>query len=64
MQASANHFGAGIGSFTPTLVGMLQDRGLALSAAMAICIAGSGVLLIALIWLGPETRGTEFHATR
>lgn len=60
----AYHFGAGVGSFTPTLVGMLQDRGLALSAAMAICIAGSGLLLIALIWLGPETRGTEFHATR
>jgi SHS family lactate transporter-like MFS transporter len=60
----AYHFGAGIGSFTPTLVGMLQDRGLALPAAMSVCIAGSGILLIALIGLGPETRGTEFHAMR
>jgi SHS family lactate transporter-like MFS transporter len=60
----AYHFGAGIGSFTPTLVGMLQDGGLALPAAMSACIAGSGLLLIGLIWLGPETRGTEFHATR
>jgi MFS transporter, SHS family, lactate transporter len=60
----AYHFGAGMGSFTPTLVGMLQDKGLALPSAMAACIAGSGLVLIALIWLGPETRGTEFHATR
>ena len=60
----AYHFGAGLGSFTPTLVGMLQDGGLALPSAMAVCIAGSGVVLITLIWLGPETRGTEFHATR
>jgi SHS family lactate transporter-like MFS transporter len=60
----AYHFGAAIGSFTPTLVGVLQDRGLALATGMSICIAGSGLLLIGLIWLGPETRGTEFHATR
>jgi SHS family lactate transporter-like MFS transporter len=58
----AYHFGAGIGSFTPTLVGMLQDRGLALPTAMSACIAGSGALLIVLLWLGPETRGTHFHA--
>jgi SHS family lactate transporter-like MFS transporter len=60
----AYHFGAGMGSFTPTLVGLLQDNGLALPIAMAVCIAGSGLVLIALIWMGPETRGTEFHATR
>jgi MFS family permease len=58
----AYHFGAGIGSFTPTLVGMLQDRGLALPLAMSACIAISGVVLTVLLWLGPETRGTEFHA--
>jgi SHS family lactate transporter-like MFS transporter len=58
----AYHFGAGIGSFTPTLVGMLQDRGLALPTAMSTCIAISGAVLIVLLWLGPETRGTEFHA--
>jgi SHS family lactate transporter-like MFS transporter len=58
----AYHLGAGVGSFTPTLVGMLQDRGLALSTAMSACIAISGTLLIALIWIGPETRGTEFRA--
>jgi MFS transporter, SHS family, lactate transporter len=58
----AYHVGAGLGSFTPTLVGMLQDRGLPLSTAMAACIAGSGTLVIVLMWLGPETRGRHFTA--
>jgi SHS family lactate transporter-like MFS transporter len=59
----AYHVGAGLGSFTPTLVGMLQDRGFALPSAMAACIAGSGAIVILLLWLGPETRGRTFHAT-
>jgi SHS family lactate transporter-like MFS transporter len=58
----AYHVGAGLGSFTPTLVGMLQDRGFALPAAMAACIAGSAALLILLLWIGPETRGRQFTA--
>jgi MFS transporter, SHS family, lactate transporter len=58
----AYHVGAGLGSFTPTLVGMLQDRGFALPAAMAACIAGSGALVILMLWLGPETRGRRFTA--
>ena len=58
----AYHVGAGLGSFTPTLVGMLQDRGLALPVAMSACIAASGALVVLLLWLGPETRGTQFHA--
>jgi MFS transporter, SHS family, lactate transporter len=58
----AYHVGAGLGSFTPTLVGMLQDRGLPLPTAMAACIAGSGTLIIILMWLGPETRGRHFTA--
>jgi MFS transporter, SHS family, lactate transporter len=58
----AYHVGAGLGSFTPTLVGMLQDRGLPLATAMAACIAGSGTLVSILIWLGPETRGRHFRA--
>ena len=57
------HVGAGFGSFTPTLVGMLQDRGLPLPTAMAACIAGSGTLVIILLWLGPETRGRHFTAS-
>src|SRR5207248_6428916 len=58
----AYHVGAGLGSFTPTLVGHLQDRGLPLATAMAVCIAASGLLVAAMIWLGPETRGKPFHA--
>ena len=48
--------------FTPALVGMLQDRGLPLPTSMGACIAGSGALVIVLIWLGPETRGRLFTA--
>ena len=59
----AYHVGAGLGSFTPTLVGMLQDRGLPLPTAMAACIVGSGAMVILMLWLGPETRGRQFHAT-
>jgi hypothetical protein len=29
---------------------------------MAFCIAASGLILIVLIWMGPETRGRVFHA--
>src|SRR5215813_11437631 len=58
----AYHVGAGLGSSTPFIVGMMQDRGYALSTAMAACIAGSGALVILMLWLGPETRGTHFRA--
>jgi SHS family lactate transporter-like MFS transporter len=58
----AYHFGAGIGAWTPTLVGRLQDVGFSLPFAMTACIAASGSLVALLIWLGPETRGREFHA--
>src|SRR5207245_9342600 len=50
---SAYHVGAGLGSFKPTMVGLLQDRGLALQSAMAACIAASGALVILILWLGP-----------
>jgi len=58
----AYHVGAGLGSSTPYIVGMMQDRGFALSTAMAACIAGSGALVVVMLWLGPETRGTHFRA--
>src|SRR5262245_37455312 len=58
----AYHVGAGVASFAPTLIGALQDRGVALPFAMATCIGGAGLILIVLLWIGPETRGTEFHA--
>jgi putative sialic acid transporter len=58
----AYHVGAGLGSSTPTIVGLLQDAGSGLPAAMAACIAGSGAVVIVMLWLGPETRGTHFRA--
>jgi SHS family lactate transporter-like MFS transporter len=53
----AYHVGAGLGSFTPFLIGALQDRGMALNTAMLGCIVTAGLLVILLLWLGPETRG-------
>jgi len=54
--------GAGLASVAPTFIGGLHDRGMAWAPAMAVCIAASGVLVLVLLWLGPETRGRElFH---
>jgi SHS family lactate transporter-like MFS transporter len=58
----AYHTGAALGSFTPQLIGLLQDRGMALPNAMATCIATAGLLVIVLVSVGPETRGRQFHA--
>jgi MFS transporter, SHS family, lactate transporter len=58
----AYHAGAALGSFTPALIGYLQDRGMLVADAMALCIGIAGVLVVGLIWLGPETRGRQFHA--
>jgi SHS family lactate transporter-like MFS transporter len=58
----AYHAGAGIGSVTPALIGRLQDQGFVLAMAMSSLIAASGLIVILLIWLGPETRGREFTA--
>jgi len=58
----AYHVGAATGSLTPTVIGLFQDRGMALSSAMAACIALAGVLVIAVIWMGPETRGRQLTA--
>src|SRR5439155_22700461 len=58
----AYHVGAGIGSFTPYLVGALQDRGVPLTMAMGVCIVVSGLLVIVFVWLGPETRGRPLRS--
>jgi SHS family lactate transporter-like MFS transporter len=55
----AYHVGAGLSSLMPLLVGALQDRGVALARAMAASITITGVLLVVLAWLGPETRGRK-----
>jgi len=53
----AYHAGVGIGSYAPFLIGRLQDGGTDLRVAMAYCIVTAAVLCVALLWLGPETRG-------
>jgi SHS family lactate transporter-like MFS transporter len=53
----AYHAGVGLGSYGPYLIGRLQDGGMALWQAMASCIVTAGVLVVVLLWLGPETRG-------
>jgi SHS family lactate transporter-like MFS transporter len=56
------HAGAALGAMTPFVVGALQDAGWALPDAMATCIVLSLVIVIAMIWMGPETRGRQFEA--
>ncbi len=51
------HAGALAGSFTPSVIGYMQDRGMTLPSAMTLAIAASGAAVALLIWLGPETRG-------
>ena len=57
------HVGAVLGSVTPLALGQLQDRGMTTGAAMQLCIAASGLLVAAVVWMGPETRGRDFAAT-
>jgi SHS family lactate transporter-like MFS transporter len=57
------HAGAALGSIAPVLIGALQDRGVALPAAMAGCILVCALLLTGIVWLGPETRGRSFTAS-
>ena len=56
------HVGAALGSMTPFVLGDLQDGGMTIGGAMALCIAVSGLIVAAMIWMGPETRGRQFTA--
>jgi SHS family lactate transporter-like MFS transporter len=56
------HVGAAVGSVTPLVLGQMQDGGMTIGGAMRWCIVGSGLLVAAMIWLGPETRGRHFSA--
>jgi SHS family lactate transporter-like MFS transporter len=58
----AYHAGAAIGSVTPTIIGVLQQRGMSLGDGMAVVIALAGATVATVIWLGPETRGRVFEA--
>jgi SHS family lactate transporter-like MFS transporter len=53
----AYHTGAAASALMPFIVGAMQDRGVALSDAMAYCIAITGALVVFFLWIGPETRG-------
>jgi hypothetical protein len=47
---------------TPLVLGRLQDGGMTIGSAMTLSIVGSGLLVAAIIWMGPETRGRHFSA--
>jgi SHS family lactate transporter-like MFS transporter len=51
------HVGVGLGAYTPYLIGALQDGGTDLRTAMFWCILGGSVMVVTLLWLGPETKG-------
>jgi len=55
------HVGAAVASTIPVLMGLMQDRGMALPDIMSIAIAITLILSAGLIWLGPETRGRNFN---
>ena len=57
------HLGAALGSATPFVLGRLQDGGMTVGGAMSLCIAVSGLLVAAMVWMGPETRGRDFTPT-
>ena len=57
------HAGAAIGAVMPLVLGMMQDSGFRLVNAMTVAMAGSGLLSLTMIWLGPETRGRLFTAS-
>jgi SHS family lactate transporter-like MFS transporter len=56
------HAGAALGALAPYVVGWLRDDGWALSSAMAVCITTSLIIVIVMLWMGPETRGRELYA--
>jgi SHS family lactate transporter-like MFS transporter len=53
------HVGVGLGAYTPYLIGALQDGGTNLGTAMFWCILAGSVIVVTLLWIGPETRGRE-----
>ena len=55
------HVGAAVGSATPLVLGQLQDGGMSTGGAMTACIVAGGLLVAAVVWLGPETRGRRFE---
>lgn len=59
----AYHTGAALGAFTPAAVGALRDDGWHVSSAMGVYIVAGLVLVIVMLWIGPETRGRLLRVT-
>ncbi|MEO8678461.1 MAG: MFS transporter [Vicinamibacterales bacterium] len=57
----AYHLGVGIAASSPYIVGALQDGGMDLRQAMLLCIVGGGSMILLLLWMGPETKGTRLE---
>jgi len=57
----AYHVGAFLASFISFFIGHLRDGGMPLNHAMAWCIVVSGVVALAMVRIGPETRGRVFE---
>lgn len=55
------HVGVGMGAYTPYLIGALQDGGTDLRTAMLWCILAGSLIVVVLLWLGPETRGRNLE---
>lgn len=53
------HVGVGMGAYTPYLIGALQDGGTDLRTAMLWCILAGSLIVVVLLWMGPETRGRK-----
>lgn len=56
------HVGVGMGAYTPYLIGALQDGGTDLRTAMLWCILAGSLIVVVLLWLGPETRGRNLES--
>ena len=55
--------GGGLAAVTPTVIGMLEDGGMPLASAMTWCIVISGLIVIVMLALGPETRDRDLSGT-
>lgn len=58
------HAGVAVGSLAPYMVGGMQDAGIALARSMFICFAAAMLVIVASMWMAPETRGLRLAETR
>jgi MFS transporter, SHS family, lactate transporter len=57
------HAGAAIGAVMPVFLGAMQDRGISAVTGMSATMVVSAAVAMVMVWLGPETRGRDFHET-